>query len=104
MHKFTAGRANNFIKSFAVITSSDYSRIGLFIHLGVSMHILLSPPQLLDLKSIFTSAPVIYSLLLLMSIALMGIWLYSLITFRPSDTMPETFRKELRALLEKEQL
>ena len=67
------------------------------------MHILLSPPQLLDLKSIFTSAPVIYSLLLLMSIASMGIWLYSLITFRPSDTMPETFRKELRALLEKEQ-
>ena len=38
-----------------------------------------------------------------MSIASMGIWLYSLITFRSKDIMPESFRKELRALLEKEQ-
>lgn len=67
------------------------------------MHILLNTPQLLDIKSVFSSAPVIYSLLFTMSIASMGIWLYSLITFRSKDAMPEDFRKELRTLLEKEQ-
>jgi biopolymer transport protein ExbB len=67
------------------------------------MYILSSAPQLLDIKSVFSSAPVIYSLLSLMSVASMGIWLYSLITFRSKDTMPESFRRELRALLEKEQ-
>lgn len=71
--------------------------------LGVSMHILLNTPQLLDVKSIFSAAPVIYTLLFMMSIASMGIWLYSLITFRAKDVMPEGFRKELRALLEQEQ-
>jgi biopolymer transport protein ExbB len=91
------------IKSFAVFTLNDYSRIVSFIHQGVSMHLFLSAPQLLDLKSVFTSAPIIYSLLLMMSVASLGIWLYSLITFRASDTMPEAFRKELKALLEKEQ-
>jgi biopolymer transport protein ExbB len=67
------------------------------------MHILLNTPQLLDVKSIFSAAPVIYTLLFMMSIASMGIWLYSLITFRAKDVMPEGFRKELRALLEQEQ-
>lgn len=67
------------------------------------MDILLNTPQLLDIKSVFGSAPVIYTILFMMSIASMGIWLYSLITFRSKDAMPEDFRKELRALLEKEQ-
>lgn len=56
-------------------------------------------PQLLDLKSVFSSAPIIYSLLSLMSVASMGIWLYSLITFRAKDIMPEQFRGDLRTLL-----
>lgn len=60
-------------------------------------------PQLLDLKSVFSSAPIIYSLLSLMSVASMGIWLYSLITFRAKDIMPEKFRGELRELLQAEQ-
>lgn len=60
-------------------------------------------PQLLDLKSVFSSAPIIYSLLSLMSIASMGIWLYSLITFRAKDIMPEEFRGELKMLLQAEQ-
>lgn len=67
------------------------------------MSILLSVSQLIDVKSVFISSPVIYSLLSLMSVASMGIWLYSLITFQAKGTMPEAFRKELRALLEKEQ-
>jgi biopolymer transport protein ExbB len=59
--------------------------------------------QLIDLKAVFSAAPVIYSLLALMSVASMGIWLYSLITFRAKDTMPEAFRSELRTLLLSEQ-
>lgn len=63
----------------------------------------MATPQLIDLKSIFSASPIIYSLLALMSIASMGIWLYSLITFRAKDIMPEVFRKDLRRLLEQEQ-
>ncbi len=59
----------------------------------------MDTPQLLDIKTVFSSAPIIYSLLAMMSIASMGIWLYSLITFRTKDIMPEGFRKELKLLL-----
>ncbi len=67
------------------------------------MHFLLSSTSLLDIKSVFNSAPVIYTLLSMMSVASMGIWLYSLITFRAKDIMPEPFRKELKELLQNEQ-
>lgn len=66
------------------------------------MEILLNTPQLIDVKTVFSSAPVIYTLLLMMSVTSMGIWLYGLITFRAKDIMPEPFRKELRLLLEKQ--
>jgi biopolymer transport protein ExbB len=59
-------------------------------------------PQLLDLKKVFASSPVIYTLLIAMSVASLGIWLYSLATFRKKDIMPETFRGELRNLLKTE--
>lgn len=61
------------------------------------------PSQMLDLKKIFSSAPLIYSLLILMSLASMVIWLYSLATFRSKELMPSPFRTDLRALLEKAQ-
>lgn len=64
--------------------------------------ILMNSPQLFDLKKVFGSAPIIYLLLSVMSVASLGIWLYSLITFRAKDIMPEKFRAELRALLEAE--
>jgi len=60
-------------------------------------------PKLIDLKKVFQSAPVIYSILSLMSIASMVIWLYTLATFRAKDIMPGAFRDELRALLETSQ-
>ncbi len=56
-------------------------------------------PKLIDLKKVFQSAPVIYSILSLMSIASMAIWLYTLATFRAKDIMPAAFRDELRVLL-----
>jgi len=67
------------------------------------MESILAVQQLIDLKTIFSAAPVIYTLLSAMSIASMGIWLHSLITFRTKDVMPETFRTELRSLLQAEQ-
>ena len=63
----------------------------------------MQPSQILDITSIFGSAPLIYSLLGLMSIASMSIWLYSLISFRSKDIMPEDFRRELKRLLQEEQ-
>lgn len=72
-------------------------------HQEVLMTVILGAQQLIDLKSVFSAAPVIYSLLLMMSVASMGIWLYSLITFREKDIMPPTFRNELKVLLETEQ-
>lgn len=60
---------------------------------------MLAAQQLLDLKSVFSTAPVIYSLLGTLSIASMVIWIYSLLTFRAKDIMPEAFRSEIRALL-----
>lgn len=63
---------------------------------------LAAAQQSLDIQTIFSSAPIIYTLLALMSIASMGIWLYSLISFRPKDILPEHFRTSLRALLEAE--
>lgn len=69
----------------------------------MNLVLLLNNPQLLDLKKVFGSAPIIYFLLLIMSIASISIWLYSLFTFRPKDIMPEKFRNELRSLLETEQ-
>lgn len=67
------------------------------------MNQVIAAQQLIDLKSVFASAPLIYILLAMMSVASMGIWLYSLITFRAKDIMPETFRDELRTLLQEEQ-
>lgn len=64
------------------------------------MHTILAVSQLLDLKTVFGSAPIIYTLLSFMSVASMGIWLYSLLTFRAKDIMPEKFTSELRALLQ----
>jgi biopolymer transport protein ExbB len=62
----------------------------------------LQTPQLLDFKKIFVTAPVIYSILSMMSVASMVIWLYSLSTFRAKDIMPAAFLDELRSLLAQE--
>jgi biopolymer transport protein ExbB len=61
----------------------------------------LAPPstQLVDLKKVFTSAPIIYSILSLLSVASMVIWLYSLITVRSKDILPEEFLRELKIQL-----
>lgn len=55
--------------------------------------------QLVDLKKVFASAPVIYSLLSLLSVGSFAIWLYSLATFRSKDLLPRDFVEQLKALL-----
>ena len=57
--------------------------------------------QWLDIKKIFTAAPIIYSTLSFMSIAALAIWLYSLATCRKKDMAEPAFLEELRGLLER---
>ena len=57
------------------------------------------PTQLVDLKKVFTSAPIIYSLLSLMSIGSLAIFLYSLVGFRRKDVLAEDFLLELKECL-----
>ncbi len=57
----------------------------------------------IDLLEVFNSCPVIYGLLLLMSVAATSIWIYSIITLRLSDMMPDGFIQHLRGLLNERQ-
>ncbi len=59
----------------------------------------LSAPQLVDLKKVFAAAPIIYTLLIAMSVASMAIWLYSFLTIRAKDLAPKAFIEQVRALL-----
>lgn len=52
-----------------------------------------------DIVKVFQSCPIIYSLLLCMSILSLSIWLYSMITLRLSNMMPKDFLDHLQALL-----
>lgn len=55
----------------------------------------VEPTQLVDLKKVFTSAPIIYSLLSLMSIGSLAIFLYSLAGFRSKELLSRKFVTEL---------
>ena len=59
-------------------------------------------PNLIEISKVFTSSPLIYLLLSIMSVASLAIWLYSLLTFRPKELCPEPFLVELRTLLQEE--
>lgn len=49
-----------------------------------------------DIVEVFKSCPIIYTILILMSIAATAVWLYSLATLRLSDMMPSDFLKKIR--------
>jgi biopolymer transport protein ExbB len=59
--------------------------------------------QLIDLQKAFAAAPIIYTLLSLMSISSLALWLYSLATFRTKDLLPDPFIEELEGLLKGKQ-
>lgn len=49
-----------------------------------------------DIVKVFQSCPIIYTLLILMSIAALTVWLYSMLTLRLSDMMPKEFLRQIR--------
>ncbi len=60
------------------------------------------PHTKVQLEQVFQASPVIYSLLLLLSVSSLAIWIYTLLAFRKKQLMPSPFLKELKmALLEK---
>ena len=59
-----------------------------------------APAQLIEIKKIFISSPLIYAILSLMSVLSMTLWLYTLITFRAKDIMPASFLQDLKGMLE----
>ncbi len=58
-----------------------------------------STQTLIDFKKVFFSSPLIYSMLSLMSISSLAIWIYSLITIRNKEIIPQTFCLEIKSLL-----
>lgn len=62
-----------------------------------------APAISIDLKQVFAGAPVIYSLLIIMSMATMFIWLYTVLSLRPSGVMPKDFVASLRGQLNQQQ-
>jgi len=78
-------------------------RLGLFFFsltaLNITAATAAEPMQLVDLTKVFTSAPIIYSLLSLMSIGSLAIFLYSLAGFRTKGILAEDFLSELKECL-----
>ncbi len=58
---------------------------------------------LVDLKKVFAAAPVIYTVLSLLSVASMAIWFYSLATFRAKDLAPKEFIDQIKSMLKQGQ-
>ena len=57
----------------------------------------------INLKEVFTASPIIYSVLILLSISSFAIWIQTIVSFRRKELMPSSFLKELRqSLNEKE--
>jgi biopolymer transport protein ExbB len=55
--------------------------------------------QILDLSKVYSSSPLIYGALGVLSIAALSLWLYTILTFRSRDMLPEPVVSELRSLL-----
>lgn len=53
----------------------------------------------ISLAQVFKGAPIIYSLLLALSIAAFGIWIYTLLTIRSTENLPEQLYKDLTVKL-----
>jgi biopolymer transport protein ExbB len=58
----------------------------------------LSEEAYLDLMLVFQSCPLIYSLLIFLSVLAMSIWLYSMITLRTSQVIPKSLLDQLNTL------
>lgn len=52
--------------------------------------------QAIDIKKVFVSAPLIYSLLGLLSVTALAVWIYTLVTWRARLTIPAEFLTKVR--------
>lgn len=59
----------------------------------------IHPMPSLNLKEVFSASPIIYSILLFLSISSVCIWLYSLISFRRNEMAPKKMIDELHTYL-----
>lgn len=64
------------------------------------MLLILASAQLIELKKVFSSAPFIYTSLLLLSVVAVSIWTYSLLLFQQRRIAPDEFMAQLRQLLQ----
>jgi len=53
----------------------------------------------INLKEVFSGAPIIYTILFLLSSVALCVWLYSMMTIRPVEFLPPKLVKEIRAKL-----
>lgn len=56
--------------------------------------------HIIDFKKVFASSPIIYMFLSFLSISALAIWIYSLATIRSKEIVPDTFSKDMRAILQ----
>jgi biopolymer transport protein ExbB len=74
-----------------------------FLLSSLSLPLLAEPSEAmgsrLDLMAIFKSAPLIYTLLVALSLFSFITWFYSLLTLREQKLMPEAFMQKIRKLL-----
>lgn len=77
-------------------------RIKYLIPFFLSSSLFAAETSRLDLKEVFSSSPVIYTILILLSFFSFTLWLYSLLTLKFSALIPPSFKKQLHdQLLEK---
>lgn len=58
------------------------------------------PQSFVDLREVFFASPIIYSVLLIMSIAALSIWIYSVIAIRKKSLLPKQELDEVHLLLQ----
>lgn len=68
-----------------------------------SKEIAKAPQFNINLEQVFKGAPIIYSILFLMSMATVFIWFYSLMKLKHAGALPESFLKQLRQKLHSNQ-
>jgi biopolymer transport protein ExbB len=85
-------------KKYHVFSLALCASLPLMLSASPSSQVASSANSQLDLFRVFQGAPVIYTLLIAMSIFASVLWLYSMVTFKIEQLMPEAFIKQLRSL------
>jgi biopolymer transport protein ExbB len=73
------------------------------LHADPSPPLIQGQTSTFDVMKVFKGCPIIYTLLLMMSVISAVIWIYSIFTIRLSDMMPRNFMHHIRGLLAEKQ-